>query len=102
GPDASGILIAVGGFRQASAKRDEGPGQAVGEFRKEQRDAEQSQKRDRDIASVFIGLHSPAAAHRRQRGDDREGQAHANQHRQAATKERLGGAGENERQHRQG
>ena len=95
------LLVAVGGFGQASAKRDQRPRQAVGEFRKEQRDAKQSQKRDRDVASIFIGLHRPAAADRRQRRDDREGQAHAKQHRQAAAKERLVGAGEHERQHRQ-
>ena len=53
------------------------------------------------VAAVLIGLHRPAAADRRQRRDHREGQAHAEQHRQAAVKEGLVGAGEDERQHRQ-
>ena len=97
-PDRFGI---VGRLREASAERDERTGQPIGKFGKQQRDAEQSQEHDRGEPAILVGLHGPAAADRRQRGDDGEGDRHAEQQRQAAFDERLVGAGEDEGQHRQ-
>ena len=87
-------------IRQPSAERDEGPRQPVGQFGKEQRDAEKRQKRDGDVVAIFIGLHRPAAADRRQRRDEREGRPMPSSSGKPRRKT-AGRRGENERQHRQ-
>ena len=95
------MFIAVGGFGQSPAERDQRPRQPIGQLGKEERHAEQREKRDRRIAAVFIGLHRPAAADCRQRRDDGESRGHAEEQRQTPAQKRLVGAGEHERQHGQ-
>ena len=54
---------------------------------KQQRQAEQAEQDQRRPAAGLVGLHRPAAADRRQRRHQREGERHAGQQRQAAPQE---------------
>jgi hypothetical protein len=83
--------------RHASAERDQRRRNPIGQARKQQGQAEQPEQRDGGVAPELVGAHRPAAADRRQRGDEGEGRRHAEQERQAPSQERLIGARKDER-----
>ena len=53
------------------------------------REPEQGQQRKGRYSSILIGRDDPAPRDRRKAGDDRKGQCHADQHRQAVAQERT-------------
>ena len=99
--DGGRAAAGAGQFRKTRARRDQRPGQPVGERREQQGEAQHGQDHDGDQAAIFVGLHRPAAADGGERRHEGEGRGHAQQHRQAALDEGLVGPGEDEGQHRQ-
>ncbi len=87
--------------REPVARADERTHQPLGEARQQQCQAEHGEQRNREPASILIGLRDPAAADRSKRRHERERQRHAGEQRQTAARERLVGPREHERQHRQ-
>ena len=80
---------------------DQRPGHPLGKLGDQQGQAEDREQHDGRQAAILVRLDGPAPADRGERGDAGEGERHADEHRQTAAQERLLGAREHERKHRQ-
>jgi hypothetical protein len=90
----------LGILREAVAKLHQRAREAFGERGEDQRQAEDAEENESGNASELVGADCPASADGGEAGDQREGDCHARQQRQAALAKWLVGAREDKRQHR--